>query len=212
MRLHTVFVTHNRLHLTRQVIQSYLDTVTVPYTYLVVDNASTDGTGAWLVENHHPVLLLDRNYYPGYATNRGWTYAPDNATHLQRADNDMLFLKGWCRELELRFRDPKIGQVGLRTDKEENHVRSNVGGNMVIRKELWDAGLRYDEKPWPHYKPGMSEDSYFSPEVLKLGWRWTRARKHILHSLATNDWTDPYYQRSFGDRRIRKGTVKPIDR
>ena len=46
--VHTVFVTYNRLHLTMQAVESYLATVSLPHTYLVVDNASSDGTVEWL--------------------------------------------------------------------------------------------------------------------------------------------------------------------
>ncbi len=205
--LHTVFVTYNRLQLTQQAIASFLATVTVPYTYLVVDNGSTDGTPDWLQQEGHPALLLGANHYPGYATNRGWEQTPPQATHLQRADNDMVFLPDWCQELARAFRGPKVGQVGLRTDPEENHVKSNVGGNMVIRRKLFKQGLRYDERPWPQYQPGFSEDSYLSPAVRKMGYRWARVTNPCLLSLATNDWSDEYYVKSFGDRRIRKGTV-----
>ena len=97
MKLHTVFLTYNRLELTKQAIESYLDTVTVPYTYLVIDNCSQDGTKEWLNSFDHPYEFLTRNRYPGYATNQGWTRAPDDATHLQRADNDFAFLRRLVR-------------------------------------------------------------------------------------------------------------------
>ena len=212
MKLHTVFITFNRLELTKRAITTYLETIDVPYSMVVVDNASSDGTRKWLTEMlfedvilEH--VLLERNHYPGYACNRGWMLAPEDATHLQRADNDMAFLPGWCRHVERQFRHPKVGQVGLRTAQEEFNVRSNVGGNCVILRKLWDLGLRYDERPWPKFPPGMSEDSYFSPAVQALGYRWERVRNPCLESLASGDWDDPYYAKSFGDRRIKRGTL-----
>ena len=117
MKIHTVFITYNRLELTKQALASYLDTVAMPYTYLVVDNCSTDGTNEWLNTWDHPYQMLTRNRYPGYATNIGWEQAPDDATHLHRADNDFVFLKGWCEEVERILQNPKIGQLGLRTDE-----------------------------------------------------------------------------------------------
>ena len=222
MILHTTFVTYNRLHLTKKAIQSFLDTVTVPFSLAIVDNHSDDGTPAWasmtfyedrvsewLKARGHArppqteIVLLDENRYPGAATNIGWSFVPPEATHLQRADNDMHFLPGWCEEVERTFaRSNRIGQVGLRTDAEELHCSSNVGGNCVIIRKLWDMGLRWDERPWSEFPPGCSEDTYFSPAVVKFGRRWTRVSNPCLIDMATGDPDDPYYQKSYGDRRI----------
>lgn len=204
MKLHTVFITYNRLELTKQAVQSYLDTTDVPYTYVIVDNASADDTWYWLRDNDHDCILLTENRYPGYACNRGWERAPGDATHLHRADNDFAFLPGWCEEVARCFEDHSVGQVGLRTGKEELYVASNVGGNCVIRRELWDRGLRYDETPWPRLPPGLSEDSFLSPEIERMGYSWTRVNTPCILTLASGDWNDPYYQASYGARNIEK--------
>lgn len=216
VKLHTVFITYNRLELTKKAIETYLETVSIPDYYVnIVDNGSTDGTVDWFFDrfNHERVLLtpLGENKYPGYATNMGWKLLESMypATHLHRADNDYGFLPGWCEEVERKFKNEKIGQVGLRTGKQEPGAPYNVGGNCVIRRELWDAGLRYDETPWPQMTPGFTEDSYFSPAVEKMGYRWTRVNRQCIYELEavhadTN--TDPYYERSWGDRHIHGRT------
>ena len=204
MRLHTVFIAYQRMELTQQAVASYLETVVLPFTYIIVDNKSSDGTRDWLAESGHPHLLLDRNYYPGYACNRGWEQAPRKATLLQRADNDHLFLPGWCDEVQRTFhRQQRLGQLGLRSDEGDWFCKSNVGGNNLIRRKLWDSGLRYDERPWTAYPAGMSEDSYLSPAVKAMGWRWTRVKKQMIQDLAVPSRRDPYYRRSWGDRRLR---------
>ncbi len=215
MKLHTVMVTYNRLESTQQSIESYLDTVTVPHSLTIVDNGSTDGTVEWLLDEF-PFGLWDRcedgkqqcyvmclaeNKYPGYACNYGWENAPADATHLQRADNDWTFLPGWCHQVERAFRDPKVGQVGLRTQKEEPVVY-NVGGNNIIRRELWDAGLRYDERPWTELPAGHSEDTYMSPAVEAMGWKWVRVRQPCIRGNSVESHDDPYYQASYRARRI----------
>lgn len=217
MKLHTVFITYNRLELTKQAVASYLETVTVPWTAWIVDNASRDGTVEWLQETSPANasgktlhwISLEENKYPGWACNQGWMMAPEDATHLHRADNDFAFLPGWCEQLEELFQDPKVGQVGLRTDEEEMYAPFNVGGNCVIRRELWDAGLRYDERPWPEFPPGYSEDSFFSPAVEKMGYTWTRVKRPAIRSLASGDWSDPYYAASYGARGIRPNPEDP---
>jgi hypothetical protein len=208
MTLHTVFITYNRLELTKQAIESYLETVSVPYTYYVVDNASSDGTHGWLYAKGHPHCSAGSNWYPGKACNFGWEMAPDDACFLHRADNDFAFLPGWCEEVEERFLDAELGQLGLRTDEEEQWAPGNVGGNNIIRRELWDQGLRYKEKPWTQYPPGYSEDSYFSPAVVRMGYCWDRVKRPCIRSLASGDWGDSYYAKSYGDRGI---TPQPDD-
>ena len=219
MKLHTVFITHNRLHLTKRAIESYLETVTVPFSLIVVDNNSTDGTIDWL-QDEFPfgcwkrsadgkqqcyLELLGENVYPGRATNSGWLEAPADATHLHRADNDFIFLPGWCDEVERMFQETKLGQLGMRTDEEELFAPSNVGGNNIIRRELWDKGLRYDERPWPEIRkrnPGCSEDTYFSPAVRKMGYRWDRVTRPCIVNIDEKDRDDEYYIQSFADRGI----------
>ena len=209
MKLHTVFITHNRLELTKITIESYLETVTVPYGFIVIDNASTDGTREWLDENFVGILL-DENHYPGYATNIGWECLAEDTTHLHRSDNDFRFLPGWCEEAQRMFdANPRLGQLGLRTDKEERYEPGNTGGNCVIRRELWDAGLRYDERPWGEYDVGCSEDTDFSPAVRAMGWEWDRVERKCIQNLASGSWSDPYYVESYGKRGIRPGRKDP---
>lgn len=206
MKLHSVIVTHNRLALTQRVIESYLETVTLPFNLLVVDNASTDGTQEWLLDSHlrYGISLLTENRFPGFATNLGFSRAPQDATLLHRQDNDFAFQEGWDKQVVTAFkRSPKLGQLGLRTDKEELFAPWNVGGCCVIRRELWDQGLRYDERPWGEYPVGYSEDSFLSPAVREMGYNWRRVKKPCLESLASGDWDDPYYERSYGIRGIK---------
>ena len=210
-RIHTTFVTYNRLELTKQAIESYLSTIQMPFTYVVVDNGSDDGTIDWLIAEKHPHIFLWRNFYPGYATNRGWEQAPDKATLLQRADNDMEFLPGWCEQIERIFqRKRRLGQLGLRTSSEERHCSVNTGGNCIIRRSLWDKGLRWDERSWRRYPAGLSEDTYFSPEVQKMGYTWSRVTKPCLRMLSPDFadyelWAnDPYYVKAFADRRLAR--------
>lgn len=217
--IHSVIVSYNRLELTKQAINSYLETVTLPHSLIVVDNASSDGTVEWLLDEFPfglweryedgkqqcYVIPLAENKYPGYATNYGWSEMPSQTTLLHRADNDFAFLPGWCDEVLKRFKRQAVGQVGLRTNKEERNARTNVGGNNVIRRKLWDEGLRYDERPWgpEHYPPGWTEDSLLSPAVREMGYEWTRVKRPCIVSLSREDPEDPYYQRTWALRGIK---------
>lgn len=209
MKLHTCVITYNRIDLSKRAIEGYLETVTVPHTIVIVDNGSTDGTREWLEEwvtqdSLRRVLLLPDNKYPGYACNRGWELAPSDADFLHRLDNDFKLLPGWCEEAQERFSaEPLLGQLGLRTDEEEHHAKWNVGGNFILRRELWDLGLRFDERPWPEYSQGVAECTPFSIGVKKSGYYWARVRKKVTSNMATGNMNDPYYQKAYQARGMK---------
>lgn len=202
MKIHTCFITHDRLEVSKRAIASYLETVSAPFTFVVVDNRSRDGTREWLLQQDWNISLLDRNRYPGFACNRGWERAPADADFLHRADNDFTYRDGWCEEVAERFQDPELGQLGLLTDSEEAFAPMNVGGNCVIRRELWDKGLRYDERPWTELDRGYSEDSYFSPAVVEMGYIWGRVQRTCIDGLTSPHPKDPYSRRTYRDRGI----------
>lgn len=198
MKLHTVFVTHNRLELTKRTIHSYRETVTVPHTIWVVDNASDDGTVEWLLgESFDGCSLLDVNRYPGYATNLGFSHAGD-ATHLHRSDNDVEYLPDWCEEVIARFQDERLWQLGLRTLEEEG-PHAAVGGNCVFAREAWEAGVRYPQEPWTRM---AFEDAQVSQRILSMGYVWERVQAPCIEHIGIASRSDPYYQRTFAERGI----------
>jgi glycosyltransferase involved in cell wall biosynthesis len=202
VKLHTVVVSYERLGLLKATISSYLDTVTVPHELIVVDNGSSPDVTRWLHRQTFPQLLLAENYYPGYATNRGFLLADPDANVLHRSDSDMEYLPGWCDAIQERLDDrPFAAIVGLRTDEEELHTTLNTGGTAVIRRHVWDEGLRYHEGPWVD---DMTEDWRLCQDAMRMGYQWTRVtRPCVIHLGAEHARADdPYYQRSFGVRGI----------
>jgi GT2 family glycosyltransferase len=202
-RLHTVFVSYNRVELTRRAVASYLDTVTLEHTAVIVDNGSNAETREWLTTSSpFPVLMLPENRYPGAATNIGFRMAPDDVDLLHRADNDFEYLPGWCDEVVARFAaEPRLGQLGLRTDEEELHAPWNVGGNAVIRAELFATGLRYDERPWAELG-ATTEDYYMSQAVEARGHKWGRVTRPCIRPISVESADDPYYRETWGVRGI----------
>lgn len=203
MKLHTCMISYHRPEILKRALASYLETVSVPFSLIVVDNGSEPVLTDWLIgEFEHDALLLGRNRYPGFACNRGWEFAPPDADFLHRADNDFIYREGWCDEVEERFQDPQLGQLGLLTERVEGTGSPNVGGNCVIRRTLWDEGLRWDERPWPELERGMSEDSFMSPAVTRMGYLWGRASRELIDGISTPDPADPYYIETYADRNI----------
>lgn len=170
--IHSCIVSLNRLSLTMETLCTYLETVTLPNSVVIVDNASEPDVVDALktLQPEIDLILLPTNRYPGYATNRGWELAPSHTTLFHRIDNDTRFLPDWCDEVVEAFEDPHVGQFGLVAagDEEWTSMASwPIGGNSIIRRELYDAGLRYSEEPW---SPGYEECPGFTRRVREMGY------------------------------------------
>ena len=180
----TVVVSYKRPELLRATLESYLATVSVPFRLVVVDNGGCDEALEVAAELEADIIELGENRFPGYATNVGWDYLGGDLLH--RSDNDVEYLAGWCDEVIRCFEaDPNLGQLGLRTVEEEG-AHPNVGGNCVVRADVFET-VRWQETAW---QPGVKgEDYYFTTGVRKGGWNWTRVSTPcIVHRGA--QWPD----------------------
>jgi glycosyltransferase involved in cell wall biosynthesis len=201
--LHAVIVSYRRLPLLQACIESFLQTVTLPYSLVIVDNGSPVEVLHWLMREHLPrCLLLPRNYYPGFATNLGWQQAPAEAELLMRSDNDSLWLPGWDSELAAAFADESVGQFGPVAAGDEPWTRIPewpVGGNTIIRRSLFDpGGLRYDETPWPEAR--VQEDHKLFLDIRERGYRRVWGSRP---GLVYNGMRDPEYDREVAEARGR---------
>lgn len=224
MRLLITVVTFNRLDYTKRTLRSLWDTLEQPYYLVVADNNSTDGTRAYLKTllkrgRIDKVILNPENYYPGKATNIAWTEGLKDypsATHLARIDNDMHFEKGWDKKADEYFKTiDRLGQLGLDFDGGEDKTPQyyngmgiiewpgSVGGPNIIRRLIFDSGLRYSEEKWEGSNSKLQEDSKFSREIKKDGWlvghmderlSWTFANKENWHEMPD------YYIKTMTDR------------
>jgi glycosyltransferase involved in cell wall biosynthesis len=203
VRLHTTIVSYNRLELLKRTLNSYGETVTLPFWLVVVDNASDEKTRRYLEAAFSDgfvdeLVFFPENRYPGAAANQGFELAPEDATLLHRSDNDMEYLPGWCDEVAERFEDPQLWQLGLRTLEEEG-PHPNVGGNCILRREAYDAGLRYSEEPWSKVP---FEDAKFSSQVRRAGKLLGRVQRPCVVHIGLAHRDDPYYQETFRVRNI----------
>lgn len=239
MKLLVCMITYNRLEYTKKTLKNFLDTVNVPYFLVVVDNASTDGTVQWLESqrdkgNINYLMLNDQNYYPGKATNIGWTvglnYYPE-ATHLMRLDNDIALSPDWSDVVQKYFKAiPRLGQLGLDFgpmededarvfDQEHkgmtiNPFPGNVGGPNIIRREVWDEGLHYDESKWTHTEevPTAQEDTRFSLDIADAGWLSGHSTDKIGWTI--DKWEDypEYFIKTLTERGYGKVFKDKIDK
>lgn len=237
MKLLIVLVTYNRLPYTKKTLRALWDTIEVPYYLVVVDNNSTDGTREYLEKlvprnRADKIILNPDNYYPGKATNIGWAEGlkeyPD-ATHLMRLDNDMHLDKGWDIAVEEYFkRIPELGQLGLDHEaiehpkatlrvmdingKKLNPWPGCVGGPNIIRRKIWDMGLRYKELMWNDGRNSpLQEDSQFSKAIQSIGYLTGHMTEDLARTFANeSNWHEfpEYYRQTMGDRGYRDNLKK----
>ena len=239
MKLLIVMVTYNRLDYTKRTLDSLLSTISVPYFLVVADNASTDGTQTWLRNQHNKgkinhLILNDENLYPGKATNEGWEsglyYYPE-ATHLMRLDNDIKLYAGWDRMANEYFKKiPKLGQLGLDHGPTQlqdaphyweeyngmkiNPFPGNVGGPNIIRREVWEDGVRYDESRWSNDddRPTPQEDCRFSLDIKDDGWLFGHPEEKI--AVTIDKWEDypEYFLQTMTERGYSKVFKEDLDK
>lgn len=233
MKLLICLITHNRLEYTKRTLESLKKTIDVPHMIILIDNNSTDGTLEWLPTQEGVIdyyTALDFNAYPGKACNTGWMGGLDKyreADYLMRCDNDMEFEPNWATKAEEYFDTiPVLGQLGLDDtaldgysgdkryittvgDKTINAWPGNVGGPCIIRRELYDRGLRYDETPWMDLRSNSDamitpqEDVKFSLEVHKYGYIYGHPTEKLAQTFANahnRDKYPEYYKKTMKER------------
>lgn len=228
MKLLIALVTFNRLEYTKRTLRSLWDTLEQPYYLVVVDNDSSDGTQKYLKSllerNRIDKLILNPdNYYPGKATNIAWTEGLKDyvtATHLARVDNDMHFEKGWDNRADDYFTTiDRLGQLGLDFDGGENRPPNFyngmgivefpgcVGGPNIIRREVFDSGIRYDEDRWEGSNSKLQEDARMSRKIKEQGWLVGHMDERLSWTFANKDnWKDypEYYLKTMTDRGYKE--------
>ncbi len=176
-------VTHDRLEYSKRT----LDSLYGHKGLVLVDSASQDlAMNEWLdeLESEMLVIRLSRNVFPGAACNWGWHEGLKHwpqANLLMRTDNDIQYFAGWAEHVEQAFTYERLGQLGIlnrhedyddnQPVKAEHGVNTHfgqVGGNSVIRRSLYDDGLRWTPGVW---RPGgMDEDAIMSAKVTQRGF------------------------------------------
>lgn len=97
-------VTYNRLEFTSQAINALVLHTDFPYVLTVIDNASSDGTREYLLEQKRMgviknLVLLNENVGVAKASNLAWSLEPEAAYYL-KLDNDIVIQKpGWLWEM-----------------------------------------------------------------------------------------------------------------
>ncbi len=237
MKLLVTLITYNRLEYSKRTLKSLFDTISddADWFLVVVDNSSTDGTQKYLTDLEargrlNMLILNPENYYPGKACNIAWKEALEvyDATHLMRLDNDMQLTKDWDVRVEEYFKAiPELGQLGIDHEAIEHpdaplHKRTingftinewpgSVGGPCIVRRKLWDKGLRWPEMRWDDdRKSATQEDSTFSKAIKDSGFLVGHAEEELGRTFANKtNWSDfpQYYLKTMADRNYQENVT-----
>jgi glycosyltransferase involved in cell wall biosynthesis len=180
IQLSTVMLCWNRLSLSRQCLDSYLQTISMPHELIIINNGSTDGTKQWLeglaADPRIDTIIHRPNNEPTMALNEGLSRCRGLYLHIM--ENDMVYLDGWDRYVLDRFRRlPDLGQLSILRGpawllgaKHGGLVilsRANVGSSSVIpRQVFFEHGIRFES---PRRDGFYNWDVPFSAKIRDLG-------------------------------------------
>ena len=204
-----ILLTYNNLEYTKACLESiYTYTEEGTYELIVVDNASTDGTREYLVNDSRIRVVFNKE-------NVGFPKGCNQGIDLANPENDILLLNNdtivttnWLTNLKrCLYSDVKIGAVGPVCNQQEN--RQGVSFSYTDLKQMQELALknnRFDPEKWEEklfligycllikrevinqlknldeaYTPGYVEDNDLSLRILKLGYKLILCHDTFIH-------------------------------
>ncbi|HEY1610470.1 MAG TPA: glycosyltransferase [Paraburkholderia sp.] len=221
----TIILNWNRAELLKKTVESYLATAGADRELIVVDNASTDESRAYLraieADAGVRVLYLDDNE-GGAAYNHAIPHASGDLIHL--CENDVIFQPGWFEHVVGAFDCfPALGQLSLfgavPTDEEAwgtkpSHLvfsrgkilyqaRDNVTTTSVIRASLFrEKGLTVRNIEQGTFR--FPDDTRLSADVKTAGfgvaWSDRYYIRNVGHEVEEFEKNPEYYEENYASK------------
>lgn len=144
-----VIVTYNNLELTKLCLQSVFLNTKTPFEVIVVDNASSDGTPAYLQEistynENIRVILNGENVGFAKANNQGLEIS--NGKYVVLLNNDTIVPDGWFEKFLPYLCDSTVGMVGPTTNGAYNEARVEVSYRTWAEMESFAQAFSSEDK------------------------------------------------------------------
>ncbi|MBW5447379.1 glycosyltransferase [Cohnella sp. CFH 77786] len=230
-RASIIIPTFNGLDLLQRCVESVrFHTADVPYELIVADNASTDGTAEWCLQQKIPFVSLPRNEGFPTACNLGLRLSQGETLVL--LNNDTVVTPRWLANLsEALYSAPDIGMVGPVTNYASGAQKvdypfdnlaefqtiagqvnrsdpskwaaSNriVGFCLVFRRQLMERIGLLDER----FNPGHYEDDDYCFRAREQGFRLLICHDALIyHEGSVSFRRDPDAQKQLVERNYRR--------
>lgn len=201
-------VTYNRLELTKQTVENIYKTVNFPFEFIIIDNASTDGTIEYLNQlnkERDNIHLKFNNTNLGIAVGRNKALLKADELNTEwyvTIDNDVLFHDGWLTEcIDILKHNKHFGAIGVSFEDAvyplikangyefEYKVKGNLGtACMVFHKSLHKM-LGFFSMDYGTY--GL-EDSTFGNRIIFAGLKLGYIKIHGQHIGSGENDIGPY--------------------
>ncbi|QGQ44723.1 glycosyltransferase [Metabacillus sediminilitoris] len=232
----TIMLSWNRAELLEQTIKSYIETVSVSYTLIVVDNASNSKTILTLkrlaeLYNFKAIFLKENK--GGLAFNHILNTVNINKyRYIHFSENDLEYRPGWDKELISKLETfPKLGQISpysLTPEVEQGeiwgkrpgkpfrkggkliYICPNTGTTCLVKKILIKRGLRWKNIQKNKWK--LPADAAFSAGVKRMGyfaaWNDRYLAKNWGHNITQFQKEIDYYVKNYSVKSIKlKGFI-----
>ncbi|MCL1950190.1 MAG: glycosyltransferase family 2 protein [Turicibacter sp.] len=204
-----VILCHNQLAYTQECLDSIRRYTPQAYELIIIDNASTDGTVAWL-EAQPDVVLIKNKENLGFP--KGCNQGIEKATgaYILLLNNDVVVTENWLGNLLAALNSsPKIGAVGPITNSAsyETQIPTGYGTNMAkmqlfarlnnkSQPDKWEERLKLigfcllikkralnKAGTWldERFTPGNFEDDDISLRLLEKGYKLLLCRDCFIH-------------------------------
>ena len=205
MNISIMMITYNRLELTKQTIKNVYDTVNAPFNFIIIDNASTDGTIEYLNElakEKNNIHLKFNTVNRGVANGRNQALLIADSLNTEwyaTIDNDVLFHSGWLIEcinvlkdnrnfgaIGVSFEDKIYQTLDVNRHRIEYKSRGNLGtACMVFNKSLHKLIGFFSTEYGSFY--GL-EDTNFGNRIIFAGLKIGYILTHGTHlGVGAND-------------------------
>lgn len=144
-----IIPTYNQLHYLQECIASVIRYTSEPYELIVIDNASTDGTGEFLKSSRHLRYHINKeNLGFAGAVNQGFMLS--RGTTLLILNNDAVVTQNWLSNLlACLHSDPQFGIVGPVTNYiSGDQLIPTHYKNMTEMQEFSESYNQTDPRRW----------------------------------------------------------------